>query len=420
MSSAVSGQGYLPDRAGSEGPGFKTGRLVLHPGLTLEGGYDSNVFLESQNPEDSFILRIGGYLDVATEPPQRQREGEMNELAPQKIEFRGGIGAAYYNYFSDRVRSNASADAHVDFAYNPSQRFSLELRDVFLRTIRPFTNANTPEGQATSYGRNRNTAAIDLVGRSGSGVLEGRLGYVNVFEFFDSDVFNYGNSVTHQVPASLSWAFFPSSSLSYRVAYIRQEFDRDEVVTSPTLLSDNNRVRTSIDYNGALTERLSLTALIGYTAGFYRLASDFDGAIARADVRWRPRPTISFTAGYEHDIRPSFIGNFTRMNQLFVTTSFTIGGALRLGVDGRVSFDKSGLALAPDGTLLGNEPYRQDIRVLAGVFGEYRFKSWLALFARIGYLADFTDFEYVGTQPLLNPAADYQRFEAWLGLRVFY
>jgi hypothetical protein len=85
-----------------------------------------------------------------------------------------------------------------------------------------------------------------------------------------------------------------------------------------------------------------------------------------------------------------------------------------------VSFDKSGLALAPDGTLLGNRPNREDIRFYAGLFGEYRFKAWLALFGRVGYLADFTKFQYLGTAPLLDPAAEYQRFEAWLGIRVFY
>ena len=38
-----------PGRAGREGPGFKTGRLVLHPGFEVEGGYDSNVFLQEEN-----------------------------------------------------------------------------------------------------------------------------------------------------------------------------------------------------------------------------------------------------------------------------------------------------------------------------------------------------------------------------------
>jgi hypothetical protein len=227
--------------------------------------------------------------------------------------------------------------------------------------------------------------------------------------------------MSHRVPASLSWRFFPTSALVYSVEYIRQNFaNPDQILTSPTLLSDNNRVRSSISFNGALTERFSMTAMIGYSAGFYELASDFDGVIAHVDARWRPRPTISLMAGYNRDIRPSFIGNFTTTNRLYAEAGFTLAGALRLGLDAWVSFDKSGLALSPDGTLLGNEPYRQDIRVHAGIFGAYRFTAWLSLFGRVGYLADFTDFQYFGTDPLLDPAAGYQRFDAWLGLRVFY
>ena len=87
---AVTSAQFDPGRAGREGPGFKTGCLVLHPGFEVEGGYDSNVFLQDQNEEDAFILKLTGYLDVATEPPIRQREGEGNQPEPQKITFRGG------------------------------------------------------------------------------------------------------------------------------------------------------------------------------------------------------------------------------------------------------------------------------------------------------------------------------------------
>jgi hypothetical protein len=422
LSPATAGaQGGGIDRGSAEGPGFKAGRLVLHPGLALEGGYDSNVFLQDADEIDSFILRLTGYLDVATEGTERQSQGETNKAEPQKIQFRGGLGASYYHFSTERLHDNVGGDAHVDFAYNPSPVFSLEVRDTFLRTVRPFSNPNTVDGTSFSYGVNHNLAAVDLVGRSKSQVLEGRVGYSNALTFFDADVYQYGNHMTHRVPASLRWRFFPTSALIYSLEYAKQNFTNpDEILASPTLLSDNNRVRSAISYNGALTERFSLTAGIGYTAGFYQFASDFDGVIARLDTRWRARPTITLTAGYVRDIRPSYIGNFTTINRIHASARFTLSGALRLGLKASVSFDKSGLALSPDGTLLGNEPYRQDIRVRAAVFGEYRFKAWLALFGEVGYLADFTDFEYLGTAPLLNPAAGYQRFDAWLGLRVFY
>jgi len=411
---------FEESRAGREGPGFKTGRLVLHPGFSAEGGYDSNVFLQNENQEDSFILRLTGYLDLATAPPVRQREGEMNEVEPKKLTFRGGVGVSYYQYFNDRVESNAAADGHFDLAYNPSQVFSLNVRDVFVRTIRPFTNPNTPAGRTTSYGRNQNTASLDLIGRSRSRVLEGSVGYTNYIEFFDSDVFDFGNSLTHRVPARLSWAFFPSSAIVYEAQYNNQQYDQDRVTNSVALLSDSNRVSNSVGFNGAITERLSLTVMLGYAAGFYDVGDNFDGVIARAEVRWRPLDTVSLAGGYDRDFRPSFIGNFFESNRLYLNTSFTLSGAMQLGIRSSVSFDKSGLALASDGTLLGNLPFRKDIRVFAGIFGEYRFRSWFSVFGQAGWLADFTDYEYVGTEPLLDPVASYQRFDAWIGLRIFY
>jgi len=409
------------DRAGNEGPGFKTGRLVLHPGLSVEGGYSTNVFLENQDQEGSAILRVTGYLDVATEPPQRQREGDANKAEPQKIAFRGGLGAAYYHYFDSRVPESVAADAHIDFSYNPSQVFTLQLRDVFRRTIQPFTNPDTLAGTTSSYGRNINLASLDLVGKSKSQVLEGRVGYTNRIEFFDAGVFQYGNNLTHAVPVLLSWSFFPTSALVYEAVYDNQQYDEARVASSPTLLSNSNRVSSLIGYNGALTERFSLTAMIGYAAGFYQFGGDdFDGVVARLEARWNPRPTISLVGGFERGFRPSFIGNYFQMNRLQAQTRFILSGALQLGIKAWVSFDKSGLALAPDGTLLGTEPYRKDTRVYAGLFAEYRVRAWLGLVGQVGYLADFTDFQYLGAQPLLDPRAEYQRVQAWLGLRVFY
>ena len=414
-------QGFSSDRSSAEGPGFKAGRLVLHPGLSLEGGYDSNVFLQDTNEEDSFILRLVGYLDVATEGAERQSQGDSNKAEPQKIEFRGGLGLQYYHFFIDRIPDNLGGDAHIDVSYNPSNVFSLQVRDVFRRTIRPFSDPNTAEGATISYGHNNNTATLDLVGRSKSQVLEGRVGYTNGLEFFDADIYQYGNSMTHRVPASLTWKFFPTSALVYTFDYAAQRFQNpDEILASATLLSDNNRVSNWIGYNGAITERFSLTAMIGYAVGFYEIGSDFDGVIARIDARWRPRPTITFVAGFDRDYRPSFIGNYTLMNRLYADVRFVVSGALQLGLKTWVSFDQSGLAIRPDGTLLGTTPTRDDTRVHAGIFGEYRFKAWLALFGDVGYLADFTDFQYLGVDPLLDPSANYQRFEAWLGLRVFY
>jgi hypothetical protein len=397
------------------------GRLVLHPGFSAEGGYDSNVFLQQKgDEEDSFILRLTGYLDVSTEPPVRQSEGDASAADPQKIQFRGGLGARYYHFFNNRVPESVAGDAHVDFKYNPSQAFTLQVKDEFVRTVRPFTNPTTFEGETSSYGLNTNVGSLNLIGRSKSRVLEGSVGYTNVFRFYDADVFQFYNFLTHQVPAKLSWSFFPTSALVYMADYGRRTYGDQTGTDATVLLADSHRISNLIGYNGAITERFSLTAMIGYAAGFFDVGSDFDGVVARVEGRWKPRPTITLTAGYVRDLQPSLIGNFTEINMLRAQTSFVLAGALRLGLSAWVSFNKSGLALAEDGSLLGNAPIRKDTRVFASIFGEYLFTAWLSLIARVGYLADFTDFQFTGEPPAPEPLAQYQRFDAWIGIRVFY
>ncbi len=422
LSATAGAQVFDADRAAREGPGFKVGRLVLHPGVAVGGGYDSNVFLQSADELSSFILLVQGYLDIATEGTMRQSEGDSNAADPQKIQFRGGIGVDYLHYFTERVGDTVGADGHINFSYNPSKVFGLVINDVFRRTVRPFSDPNTLQGSTISYGRNINTASLDLVGRSKSQVLEGTIGYTNRLEFFDADIYGYGNNISHRVPASFSWLFFPTSALVYTVEYANQEFvNPAEIATSPTLLSKNNRVSNMIGYNGAITERFSLTAMLGYAAGFYKIGQSFDDVIARVELRWQARPTVGLSINYDRDVVPSYIGNFVLLNRLHAKATFSLMGALQLGVQAWASVYKTGLALSPDGTLLGDRPFRKGTRVYAGIFGEYRFTSWLALFADVGYLADFTNFRYVGLSPtLLDPVANYQRFEAWLGLRVFY
>ncbi len=224
------------------------------------------------------------------------------------------------------------------------------------------------------------------------------------------------------MPASLSWSFFPSSALVYVADVRAQRYDFNNFINSSTLLADSNRIHNWIGYSGALTERFSLTAMIGYAAGFFDFGGDdYDGVIARLESSWHPRPTIALIAGYERDFVSSFIGNFTELNRL------------HRGPRDSSCRERCNLACGPQSRLTSLAwPSHRTVRCSAisptaktsafksGIFGEYRFKAWLALFGQVGYLADFTDFEYVGTVPLLDPAASYKRFDAWLGLRVFY
>ncbi|MBC7172752.1 MAG: hypothetical protein H5U40_10010, partial [Polyangiaceae bacterium] len=206
--SRVEAQGWLSDRKSLEGPGLRVGRLEIHPGVATELGYASNVFLEADDPDDSLILRLSGHVDLATLGSARRIEGEAAPAAPttlRKLDFRGGVGAAYYDHFNARARDNVEIDAGADAIINPDGRYSFRIANHYGRTIRPFIDA-TPEGaQVPTYVRNNNTSALTLSIGSRSRLLQGVIGYELSYESFRDAQWDYLDNLTHRVQTRLSW-----------------------------------------------------------------------------------------------------------------------------------------------------------------------------------------------------------------------
>lgn len=432
VANGVEAQAWLADRDRAEGPGFRVGNLELHPGIGIEAGYDSNVFLEEENPQGSGIMRVTGHVLLSTIGKERKEEGEAQETEQdrQMVQFRGGLNLSYYHYFIDEVDPNLSGDLGLNLVVNPQGPFTLNLRESLGRTIRPF--ADRAGAETISYGRNQNLTEVELGLRSRAGILQGTLGYGFEIDFFDEDRFQYANSITHHVRGGARWKFLPSTAVLYELDVAFQDYYKDQD-QAPTLLSDNKRVNSRIGINGAFTNELSLAALVGYSAGFFDdpAADDYDNANARLELRWQPQQTIRTRLGYERLFRPSFVGNYYKNDKLYAQADFLLLGALLLGVDSSISFIRSGLALdGAAGTgmdLLGTQERREDIRVSAGIFGEYRVTNWLAFNATFRYIGDFTDFDFeqvtdptTGGLLVPDPGGGYQKFEVWGGVRAFY
>ena len=427
-STSVEAQGWMSDRSRREGPGFRIGNLELHPGLGIEGGYDTNVFYEDQDPQSSFLLRLTAHVDVATLGPQRRAEGETREgeePAQRNIDFRAGAAASYYHFFIDQARDNVAADAYLAATINPQGRFSFYVHDEFSRTIRPFIDrAPDTDGEVPTYARNRNVAGAELRLQSAGGVLKGSLGYDYTLDHFQDDIFAYVNSHQHEMRLQMSWRFLPETALISVTQATRQNYYNDDgSVPAASLLDDHWRIGSKIGLNGAVTRTLAFTALVGYAGGFYDVADDFDNVEVMAGLKWRPRETISAGIGYDRRFQPSFIGNFQRRDRIYLNGQMLLGGAFLLGADLALAFAETGLALTDDGELLGNSDTRKDIYFTATLYSEYRFTDWLGVPASIGYYGDFTDYEYTfdtGGAAIPDPGGGYQKFEAWLGLRAFY
>ncbi len=416
---------WLSDRNRLQGPGFRVGRLELHPGIAAEMGYDSNVFYESTNPEGNAILRLTGHTDISTLGAERREEGEQQaqpRTEHRAVQFRGGVGASYYNFLRSRAHDNVEVDVYANTVVNPDGRFSVRLADAYARTIQPFTDAPPPGTAVPSYVRNNNTFDATLSMGSRSGLLQGVIGYELGLETFKDEGFRYFDSLTHRIQARASWRFLPQTAIVQHNEIQIQQFYR--AGDSPlALVAGNRRIRSTIGINGAITERIFVTLSGGYSVGFYDAADEFESFNAQVEARFRATERIMVTLGYFRRFNPSFIGNFVRSDRIYTQLRYLIDGRVLLRADAYLSFDETGLAFFADGmTPLGTQPRRHDLRYRIATSAEYRFAHWLGITANLSYQQSVTDFEYVSDIPggLPDPGAGYKVFQAWLGVRTSY
>ncbi len=427
----VGGNGWLEDRQRAEGPGFRIGNLELHPGFGAEVGYDTNVFLEDESPQGDGIMRLTAHLLVSTLGAQRRNEGEgsstNDNVGRRKLAFRGGASASYYHYFRTRARNNLEADASFSLTINPDGVFAFRVYNEFNRSIRPFTEPSTG-GRAPTFARDRNLAGAEIQLQSRGRIITGSLGYEANLDWFEDDVFDYGNSITHRIRLTVNWRFLPSTAIIHETQVNFQNYIR-ETDGPATLVGDNRTVTSRVGVNGAIGRTFAITAMAGYTAGFQQNANldEYQSIDAHLEGRWTPRGSSSFSFGYRRRFRPSFLGSFAKLDTIYLRFRMIAAGSFLIGASGSVSFDKTGSGLAPDGvTLAGNQDERSDIRLRLSLFAEYRITDWLGINATLGYLSSFTDYEWIagsgggGAGSLLDPPSAFSKFDAFLGVRAFY
>src|SRR5580658_5025547 len=105
---SANAQEWLKDRMYQEGQGVRTGDFEWHPGIAVEGGYDSNYFLRSDktgvvngspgapvmgSPE----MRVTPSLSLASVGPRRS-EGEASS-PPPPLSFRLNASGTYQEFF---------------------------------------------------------------------------------------------------------------------------------------------------------------------------------------------------------------------------------------------------------------------------------------------------------------------------------
>ena len=429
VTSRAAAQAWLADRERAEGRGIRLGNFELHPGIGSEVGYDSNVFLSnSDNEQDSMVLRVAPHIYLST------LSGERLQGEEPRYTLRFGANGSLRHYFATDAGTDMAVGQDLTFAWNASSIFRLELYDSFSRSIDPFTEPVSPAvpggiQEDINYARDQLAAGLRLQLSSPGRLIKFGVGYRIEFDHFEDDRFASNRSRTHTISADDSWEFLPKTALFWNGNIQLHEY------TSPFDAigerNDATLVNTKIGINGALTQRVGFTVAAGYSAGFFADDNDFENVLAQVELRWKPQENLLWALGYDRETRPSFQGNFANMDRVKTRLQGMFGGVVVLTANADLTFVDYGLDQQ-------FQSERNDVQLLTGLAGEYRIVDWFAITGQLGYLQNFTDFEYRlddpndndpplaggvddpngDDDPILDPA-EYKRFEAWLGIRAF-
>lgn len=421
--SDASAQVWLSNRQYAEGMGVKLGSsMVFHPGLGVEGGYDSNVYRSDDSPLGAARLRIAPYLDFATLPPQRL-EGEG---AKPSVEFRLGLAGIYEDWFGSNNTLNDRRDFGVltdlHFVIFPYGKWRLSIDDSFTRTITP-PNESAPKNHTRDY----NDAGIGIKFVPGDALNVG-LKYNFVLNFYELDALrDAGNYQQHKISLNALWKFLPKTAVT---------FDGD---FTPFIRKGNHLRGTSVyvadrAYNlnlwaglvGLFTKRFGAALRGGYGGGFYSNGDDLDTWLLHAELRVFTTPLSVLRGGFVRDVRPSYFTNYYIRNQAYIGYEQLIKG--KVLISGKVlgaylqystMWDDSGGVLTPvSRTIMEPDATRKDWVIGALIFGEYRIRDWIAINLTLEYEGDITDYE-IGFSGGYIPEG-YHKFSAFMGVRAHY
>jgi hypothetical protein len=437
-STAASAQGepqWLKDRRYGEGIGIRTGDLELHPGIGGEFGYDSNYFLRSSNdpPPNGPVVstlrfRITPSFSLATISPQR-REAEGQGSEPPKVTFRTGVAASYNEFIatdsanSDELskQRNVGVVGNLQLVILPNRPWGADIFGDFVRTPQP---SNNPD-----FNYNRFTARFGggVTWAPGGGMFDWRLGYQYQYVYFEQDAFRGFGNHTNEVNTRGRWRFLPRTAFMYdaSIGFIRNDYN-----TPGQLNSDPVRARVGL--NGLVTSSLAFLGMVGWGASFYEGAANaqqFDSVIAQAELKWyiTPNPGLdpggvgltlsSLAAGYTRDFFNSYLGDYFTRDRGYLSLVSFFSQRVLLVVDGGVASLRYPNVYNPQRQLI-HTPFNTTL-LDGSLFAEYRFSDSVGLNTTVRYSANLTDTFIVVAPGALPDYLNWNRFEAYIGLRWF-
>jgi hypothetical protein len=442
---AAAQQPWLSDRRYGEGIGLRAGSFELHPSIAAEIGYDTNYFqrAESEVPvEDAFRLRITPSLTLST--LRERRLGSEATKSDQDVTMQFGVFAAYNELFgsdlvSEQRHLDAGANGRVDIA--PHKQFGGDIYADFLRQGEPSNLADTN----AAFDRGSLRGGLGLSWRPGGGLFEWRLGYEAAYNYFEDDPYTNLDNINHSVLTRGRWRFLPRSALLYDARYTMVRY-----LDTGSPQPDGDYVEARVGFSGLVTARLAVLGMLGWSSSFYEEqgtltpAEDYDGYIAQAEARYFLQTggsadsasvgVSSFALGFTRNFSNSYLGAFYVRDRGYGNVNYFLGGVFVMSLEagiGRYSYP----------SISATQGSFEQTRFDARLFGEYRFSDIVGLNTTILYdqawggdrievappvAGNNGPDGIAGTPDDVPPTGaviddlTYKRFQAYIGMRVFW
>ena len=303
----------------NEGPGIKlTDSLVFHPGLEVEGRYDSNAqYGDTSNPFVRVVgapyLRLVGHLHLATLPPQRLADGDGKVTLPN-VAFRLKGAVSYREYFKQEVEHlrAVEVDAGMELRLFPYSMVTVSIFDDYTRTV--------PEWTGINVNRNTNRGGLKLRIKPGGGRLEFNVGYTFSFDLIDeSDMFAFTNKIGHEIRLNAKWRLLPKTAVFLEAVqqihgYLDPTGGSEAIkdLKTSTLIpnSDSTPLRIYLGFSGLITPRFSVMLKVGYGNAFYSENDSYNMVVGQGEFTFFISPLAKIKGGFEHSFADSFLSNY--------------------------------------------------------------------------------------------------------------
>jgi hypothetical protein len=395
--------------------GVVAGGLRIHPSLTVDSGYDSNVYLMSTDEEPISALRF----DIT--PALRVRQ-----VAPITTDFRLDAMVnwrQFANYSADDARDQSGlfANIGVESRFNPRGFVSFLARNRFSRSIEPWLDSSGDPFQVL-----RNEARAEVAFHRGGYTRDGRSGvtgqvglrhHVALYERFDQlDRQRLG------ADAEVRWHFLPKTALFLdgTVESLRFTNEQDPLAQS---FANADGLPWSLGGGlaGLVLPRLGFNLRLGYGDTNREVGASVGGLVARAGVDVYLDPTQKLSLYYNRDFADAVQGNFVRFHRVMASYDAR-GRLLEFGLAAyyqRSAFGRISDTLVEGESVLSTRDRTDDV---VGARTSLGFVVGPVMVVGVTYGVDFRDSNFLATalsdRVFLDPR--YVRHVAQLSLTVRY